>query len=50
MALPNIFTKPVADEVISRINKLGWKASIGLREGVMKTYEWFLKHKDQIRV
>ncbi len=26
---------------VSRINGLGWRASIGLREGVERTYEWF---------
>jgi GDP-L-fucose synthase len=28
---------------ISRIDGLGWKAQIGLDEGVRQTYEWFLK-------
>ena len=27
---------------VSRINKLGWKAKTGLRDGIKKTYEWFL--------
>lgn len=30
---------------VSRINSLGWKAKIELREGIEKTYEWFIKHK-----
>jgi GDP-L-fucose synthase len=29
---------------VSRINALGWKASIGLREGIESTYDWFLEH------
>ena len=29
---------------VSRINALGWKASIGLREGIESTYAWFLQH------
>ncbi len=29
---------------VSRINALGWKASIGLREGIESTYAWFLEH------
>ena len=27
---------------VSRINKLGWKAKTDLRDGIKKTYEWFL--------
>lgn len=26
---------------VTRINDLGWKAEIGLREGITSTYEWF---------
>ena len=26
------------------INKLGWKASTGLEEGLNKTYKWFLNN------
>ena len=29
---------------ISRISSLGWKPSIGLREGLMQTYNWFIQH------
>lgn len=28
---------------VSRINSLGWKYSTGLKEGIEKTYEWYLK-------
>jgi len=31
---------------ISRLVSLGWKPSIGLREGIRMTYEWFLAHPD----
>lgn len=31
---------------VSRINALGWKASIGLREGIESTYVWFLEHSE----
>jgi GDP-L-fucose synthase len=31
---------------VSRINALGWKASIGLREGIESTYDWFLQHHE----
>lgn len=34
---------------VSRINALGWKASIGLEEGVADTYRWFLSHLDSLR-
>ena len=30
---------------VGRINRLGWKASIELREGVESTYAWFLEHQ-----
>ena len=29
---------------VSRINAMGWKSSIGLREGISLTYEWFKKN------
>lgn len=29
---------------VSRMNALGWKASIGLRDGIEQTYEWYLQH------
>lgn len=29
---------------VSRINSLGWKAKTELREGIEKTYEWFVKN------
>jgi len=30
---------------VSRINGLGWRASIGLEEGVRSTYQWYLDHE-----
>jgi len=33
----------------SKINALGWKARIGLREGVEQTYRWYLEHIDGLR-
>ena len=30
---------------VSRINGLGWKASIGLEDGIRSTYQWFLLHE-----
>jgi GDP-L-fucose synthase len=32
---------------VNRINALGWKASIGLREGIESTYAWFLANHQQ---
>jgi GDP-L-fucose synthase len=29
---------------VSRINALGWKADIGLRDGIEATYRWYLEH------
>ena len=29
---------------VSRLSAMGWKASIGLREGIESTYAWFLEH------
>jgi GDP-L-fucose synthase len=29
---------------IERINKLGWQARIGLKEGLIETYQWFLEN------
>jgi len=31
---------------VSRINKLGWKHSVSLEEGIKKTYEWYLSTLD----
>ena len=30
---------------VSKINALGWRHRIGLREGIKRTYEWFLEHE-----
>src|SRR6059058_3954096 len=30
---------------VSRIHALGWRHRIGLREGIARTYEWFLEHE-----
>ncbi|MDA8240160.1 MAG: GDP-L-fucose synthase [Nitrospiraceae bacterium] len=29
---------------VSRLHSLGWHAKTGLREGVRKTYDWYVKH------
>jgi GDP-L-fucose synthase len=35
---------------VSRINALGWKAKIGLREGIADAYRWFKEHHDEARL
>jgi GDP-L-fucose synthase len=34
---------------VSKLNSLGWKHSISLKEGLTMTYEWFLQHQDDFR-
>jgi len=34
---------------VSRMKSLGWEAKVSLRNGIEKTYEWFLKHQDYFR-
>lgn len=34
---------------VSKMNNLGWKASISLEEGIKDTYAWFLKHEDSFK-
>lgn len=34
---------------VSRIHSLGWKAKTSLKEGLTKTYAWFLEHQDSLR-
>jgi len=34
---------------VSRLNGLGWRASIGLRDGVEQTYAWFLDNQSRLR-
>jgi GDP-L-fucose synthase len=31
---------------VSRLHALGWRHSIGLREGIESTYRWFLDHRE----
>ncbi len=33
----------------SRLEKLGWKASISLQDGLKTTYHWFLEHTAELR-
>jgi len=34
---------------VSKINDLGWKATVPLREGIAATYQWFLTHRAELR-
>ena len=34
---------------VSRAREMGWEAKVSLREGIEKTYRWFLENKDSFR-
>lgn len=34
---------------VSRLNGLGWKARVSLRDGLSSTYEWFLANASEVR-
>jgi GDP-L-fucose synthase len=34
---------------VARLNSLGWTSQIGLREGVERTYAWFLENENSLR-
>ncbi len=34
---------------VSRLSSMGWRARIGLEEGIADTYRWFLDHQDNFR-
>jgi len=33
---------------VSRINDLGWTATVPLRAGIAATYQWFLEHRAEL--
>ena len=35
---------------VSRLAALGWRARIGLADGIRETYQWFLAHVDEARL
>ena len=34
---------------VGRLASMGWRATIGLEEGIADTYQWFLDHQDDFR-
>jgi GDP-L-fucose synthase len=34
---------------VSRLSALGWRAAIGIQEGISRTYDWFLANQESIR-
>ncbi|KMW60694.1 GDP-L-fucose synthetase [Candidatus Rhodobacter oscarellae] len=34
---------------VSRLKEMGWTATIGLKQGIQETYQWFLDHQDALR-
>lgn len=34
---------------VSKLERLGWKASIALKDGLTSTYAWFLEHQDDFK-
>ena len=35
---------------VGRMSKIGWESKIGLRDGIVKTYEWFIENQDNLRI
>jgi len=34
---------------VSKLREAGWEASIGMREGLVSTVEWYREHRDEVR-
>ena len=34
---------------VGRLAKMGWRAQIGLEEGIAETYQWYLKNMNNLR-
>jgi GDP-L-fucose synthase len=34
---------------VSKMTNAGWKAKIGLEEGIKKTYQWFLENQESYK-
>ena len=39
----------VGDADLSRLADMGWRARVGLQEGIAETYQWFLDNQDTFR-
>jgi len=35
---------------VSKLERLGWKAKIGLKEGIESTYRWFLNNQKSLGI
>jgi GDP-L-fucose synthase len=40
---------PTAQQPQSEMTDAGWKAKIGLEEGIRETYKWFLENQDSYK-
>lgn len=47
-AMPDGTPRKLLD--VSKLTALGWQSSISLRDGIAATYQWFLDHKQQLRL
>ena len=34
---------------VARLDRMGWKSSVSLSNGLKKTYQWFLEHVAELR-
>ena len=34
---------------VSKLTEMGWTAAVGLREGIKRTYDWFLRNRETLR-
>ncbi|HCP00043.1 MAG TPA: GDP-fucose synthetase, partial [Rhodospirillaceae bacterium] len=34
---------------VTRLSELGWRSKINLREGIERTYSWYLENEDNLR-
>ena len=44
-SMPNGSPKKLLDS--KNLNEMGWNSEIGLKDGIKKTYEWYLKFIDK---
>jgi GDP-L-fucose synthase len=35
---------------VSRLNRLGWEPTVGLREGISRTHAWFMENRTTLRL